>query len=201
MSDRRWMVAAAAAVGLGLAAIPFIGTRAEQRTGASTRAAAGKPGATGASAVCDAKNQEGTRTSTLTDMNGQDVNLADYKGKVILHRLLGDVVRPLQGRDSRTSSSSRRNTAKGLAVRRHLGRRYRREAGAVRQGDGDELSRAPGARSRRGAGRVRSDTRHTGERRHLPRGQGMRNAHRPDRSRTCSRRRSRRCSEAIRCNG
>jgi hypothetical protein len=28
MSNRKWMLAAAAAVGLGLAAIPFIGTRA-----------------------------------------------------------------------------------------------------------------------------------------------------------------------------
>jgi thiol-disulfide isomerase/thioredoxin len=80
MSDRRWMVAAAAAVGLGLAAIPFIGTRAEQTAGAG--ASAGKP-ATGASAVCDPKAKKKAPDFELSDYMGKKVRLADYKGKVV----------------------------------------------------------------------------------------------------------------------
>ena len=82
MSDRRWMVAAAAAVGLGLAAIPFIGTRAEQPTGAGASASAGKAGATGASAVCDGKAKKAPDFE-MADYTGKKVRLADYKGKVV----------------------------------------------------------------------------------------------------------------------
>jgi peroxiredoxin len=80
MSDRRWMVAAAAAVGLGLAAIPFIATRAEEPGGAST--SAGKAGLTGASAVCDGKAKKAPDFE-LSDYAGKKVRLADYKGKVV----------------------------------------------------------------------------------------------------------------------
>ncbi len=83
MSDRRWMVAAAAAVGLGLAAIPFIGTRAEQTAGAGASAAAGKAGATGTPAVCDAKAAKKAPDFELSDYTGKKVWLADYKGKVV----------------------------------------------------------------------------------------------------------------------
>ena len=82
MSDRRWMVAAAAAVGLGLAAIPFIGTRAEQPTDGGASASAGKAGATGASAVCDPKTKKAPDFE-LSDYTGKKVRLADYQGKVI----------------------------------------------------------------------------------------------------------------------
>jgi thiol-disulfide isomerase/thioredoxin len=79
------MVAAAAAVGLGLAAIPFIGTGAEQPAGAA--ASAGKAGAAGGSAVCDAKGKDGNAKKApdfeLSDYMGKKVRLADYKGKVI----------------------------------------------------------------------------------------------------------------------
>ena len=81
MSDRRWMVAAAAAVGLGLAAIPFIGTRAEQPAGAGA-ASAGKTAATGASAVCDGKARKAPDFE-LSDHTGKTVRMADYKGKVV----------------------------------------------------------------------------------------------------------------------
>ena len=37
---------------------------------------------------------------TLKDVDGKDVTLASLKGKVIAARLLGDVVRPVQDRDS-----------------------------------------------------------------------------------------------------
>src|SRR5215211_3366249 len=79
MSDRRWMVAAAAAVGLGLAAIPFMGTRAEQP---ATGASASKAGATGAAAVCDGKAKKAPDFE-LSDYAGKKVRLADYKGKVV----------------------------------------------------------------------------------------------------------------------
>ena len=82
MSDRRWMVAAAAAVGLGLAAIPFMGTRAEQPAGSAGSASAGKAGATGAAAVCEGKAKKAPDFE-LADYTGKKVRLADYKGKVV----------------------------------------------------------------------------------------------------------------------
>src|SRR5215213_3505466 len=81
MSDRRWMVAAAAAVGLGLAAIPFLGTRAEEQAGAGSGGAS-KAAATGASAVCEAKTKRAPDFE-LSDYTGKKVRLADYKGKVV----------------------------------------------------------------------------------------------------------------------
>jgi peroxiredoxin len=81
MSDRRWMVAAAAAVGLGLAALPFIGTRAEEPVGAgATSGQAAVAG--GASDVCDGKVKKAPDFE-LADHTGKKVKLADYKGKVI----------------------------------------------------------------------------------------------------------------------
>jgi peroxiredoxin len=79
MSDRRWLVAAAAAVGLGLAAIPFIGTRAEQPAG-ERAASAAAPGKT--SAVCEAPTKKAPDFE-LPDYQGKKVRLADFKGKVV----------------------------------------------------------------------------------------------------------------------
>src|SRR4051794_21609368 len=76
MNDRRWMLAAAAAVGLGLAAIPFIGTRAE---GPGKTAAGAK---SGASQVCEAKGKRAPAFE-LNDYTGKKVRLDDYKGKVV----------------------------------------------------------------------------------------------------------------------
>ena len=80
MSDRRWMVAAAAAVGLGLAAIPFIGTRAEQPGASASGATAGQAGAP---EVCDPKAKKKAPDFELSDYSGKKVRLADYKGKVV----------------------------------------------------------------------------------------------------------------------
>jgi thiol-disulfide isomerase/thioredoxin len=78
MSDRRWMLAAAAAVGLGLAAIPFMGTRAEEPAGTAGQAGA----SASANPVCDGKGKRAPEFE-LKDYTGKTVRLADYKGKVV----------------------------------------------------------------------------------------------------------------------
>jgi peroxiredoxin len=75
------MVAAAAAVGLGLAAIPFMGTQAGHADDASAPATSAAAGP--ASAVCDAKASKKAPDFELPDYTGKKVRLADYKGKVI----------------------------------------------------------------------------------------------------------------------
>ena len=78
MTNGRWMLAAVAAVGLGLAAIPFMGTRAEEPVSATAPAA----GKLQASAVCDGKGKKAPEFE-LKDYDGKSVRLADYKGKVV----------------------------------------------------------------------------------------------------------------------
>jgi len=76
-SRKRWIPAAAAALGVALFAVPLLRgpddhSSASGRTGDS--AAASGPS-------CAAK---ANLNFTLTDVNGADVKLADYKGKVVL---------------------------------------------------------------------------------------------------------------------
>jgi thiol-disulfide isomerase/thioredoxin len=66
----RWIVAGIAALGLGLAAIPFL------PVGTQT---AGSP-----LASCDGKASPANFGFSVKDVNGQTVNLADYKGKVVM---------------------------------------------------------------------------------------------------------------------
>ena len=66
----RWIIAGIGALGLGLAAIPFL--------------PAGTQTAGAALAHCDGKGATANYDFTLKDMNGQDVRLADYKGKVVM---------------------------------------------------------------------------------------------------------------------
>lgn len=70
----RWILAAVAALGLGLAAIPFI------PLGTQTHAAS----ATRAPASCEAKAKPANYAFKVKDVDGKTVNLADYKGKVVM---------------------------------------------------------------------------------------------------------------------
>jgi thiol-disulfide isomerase/thioredoxin len=71
---RRWLVAACAAVGLGFSALPFVPGCSRGDAGAAALDAA----------PCDPKAQPANLEFVLKDMDGRDVNLADYKGKVVL---------------------------------------------------------------------------------------------------------------------
>jgi cytochrome c biogenesis protein CcmG/thiol:disulfide interchange protein DsbE len=76
MSNRRWTLAGAGVIALGLSAIPFIPDPARDATPA---AAASEAAGT---AVCRIKNRRAP-DFTLKDMNGLDVRLAHYQGKVV----------------------------------------------------------------------------------------------------------------------
>ena len=72
--NMRWILAGVAALGLGLAAIPFI------PLGTSTAASS----ATAAPASCEAKAKTANYAFKVKDVDGKTVNLADYKGKVVM---------------------------------------------------------------------------------------------------------------------
>ena len=72
--NMRWILAGVAALGLGLAAIPFI------PLGTSTAASATKS----APASCEAKAKPASYAFQVKDVDGKTVNLADYKGKVVM---------------------------------------------------------------------------------------------------------------------
>ena len=68
---KRWVLAFAAALGLGFTALPFM-------PGCAPRTVAE------ASPVCDPKEVKKAPDFTLQDLNGRDVRLADFRGKVVL---------------------------------------------------------------------------------------------------------------------
>jgi peroxiredoxin len=74
----RWVLAAVAALGVALFAVPFL--KGPETSGPSADgSAAVRPGGS-----CPAGKGVADFDITLKDMNGQDVRLADYKGKVVL---------------------------------------------------------------------------------------------------------------------
>lgn len=84
LSPARWIAGAAVVVALALFAMPlFIDGpgRASSSEDPSTTAAADPSETAG---VCMAKKTAAKLAYTVKDMNGADVRLADYKGKVIL---------------------------------------------------------------------------------------------------------------------
>lgn len=78
-SRTRWLLAAVLAVPLGFAAIPFGLDLFERASAADASLPAGA-----APSFCDGKNKPANLGFTVKDMNGRDVRLSDYKGKVIL---------------------------------------------------------------------------------------------------------------------
>ena len=70
----RWILAGVAALGLGLAAVPFlpIGTQTAGSSSAKSPAS------------CDGKAQAANYDFKVKDVDGGTVNLADYKGKVVM---------------------------------------------------------------------------------------------------------------------
>jgi peroxiredoxin len=73
----RWIAAAAAALGVALFAVPFL-------RGPEIPATAGSSTASGSGATCAASKGQANFDFTLKDINGADVRLSEYKGKVIL---------------------------------------------------------------------------------------------------------------------
>ncbi len=73
---KRWIAAAAAAVGVALFAVPFL-------RGPEDRLVAEAPAAAPSSATCPAKTSANF-DFTLKDPGGANVKLSDYKGKVVL---------------------------------------------------------------------------------------------------------------------
>jgi thiol-disulfide isomerase/thioredoxin len=67
--DKRWIVAAAAALGLAALAIGGVG---------------GAASTDGAAAACDPDAKPANLNFTLKDLNGGDVKLSSFKGKVVL---------------------------------------------------------------------------------------------------------------------
>ena len=73
----RWVIAASAALALGAAAIPFTAARWSGGTVSASRDAT-------EAAACDAEAKPANLDFVIKDMNGEDVRLADYAGKVVL---------------------------------------------------------------------------------------------------------------------
>ena len=77
----RWVLAGALALALGFAALP-IGLQFFQGSDAVVEDSGQAAGA--APAFCDGQQKPAKLDFTVKDMNGREVRLADYKGKVIL---------------------------------------------------------------------------------------------------------------------
>jgi peroxiredoxin len=79
----RWILAAATAVVGGVMTVPLLLGDGEPLTSRAIAPVASHEGSTGCS------NKKADLSFTLKDMNGADVRLADYKGKVVLLNFWG----------------------------------------------------------------------------------------------------------------
>jgi peroxiredoxin len=82
-SRKRWIAAAAAAVGVALFAVPLLRGPADRRAANSEHADASIERASGPSCAAKA-SAKANLDFTLKDINGANVQLTDYKGKVVL---------------------------------------------------------------------------------------------------------------------
>jgi peroxiredoxin len=82
-SRKRWIAAAAAAVGVALFAVPLLRGPADRRAANSEHADASIERASGPSCAAKA-TARANLDFTLKDINGANVQLTDYKGKVVL---------------------------------------------------------------------------------------------------------------------
>jgi peroxiredoxin len=80
----RWVVTAAAVVGLALFALPLLLGRSEPTAAPDPEAGAGVTTSAARASVCAADRKPAKLDFKVKDMNGADVRLADYRGKVIL---------------------------------------------------------------------------------------------------------------------
>jgi peroxiredoxin len=83
---KRWIVAAMGALAVALFTVPLLrGPDVSPDAGpASNESAQNAPRATGGAGTCPESDGVANFNFTLKDMNGRDVRLADYKGKVVL---------------------------------------------------------------------------------------------------------------------
>ena len=80
--NKRWMLALTAAVGVGLLTVPLL---MKPRPAPEAAVESEAPSLTSASSPsCKGGDAKKLETFTLKDMNGAQVRLADYKGKVVL---------------------------------------------------------------------------------------------------------------------
>lgn len=80
----RWIVAAVAAVGLGLAALPFLPSSSESPAPAAPAAESPGPVADAAANACSADARKADMSFVLPELEGGEVNFADLEGKVVL---------------------------------------------------------------------------------------------------------------------
>ena len=80
----RWIVGALLVLGLGLIAVPLLSTRMVTRDSAAGAAGGESTPAPARTDACDASGAEAPFGFTLSDMNGQKVDLSQYAGTPVL---------------------------------------------------------------------------------------------------------------------
>ncbi len=131
--------------------------------------------------ACPADAKPAKMDFTMKDVEGRDVSLDSFKGKVVILDFWATWCGPCKVEIPHFIEFQEKYGPKGLQIVGVSVDDHGRQAGALRQGDGHELSGPPGAWPRRCAGCVRSDHGHTRERDDLARRQGVRDAHRAHR--------------------